>query len=232
MTMDETEYTLGEMDRRMGNALRFGTVAEVNASNGTVRVDLGDLTTDWIPWTTPNAGQDRVWSAPDVGEQVVVASPGEPSQGVVIGSLFQNTTPANGNQGKDKRITFKDGSILEMDRDGSVLNVQVNPAGSIRLNIGSTTLLLANGQATLTTPVLMVDAAQSTFTGAVNVQGLLTYADGLAGSGGSGATLNGPLTVTGNVTTTGALTNNGKSVGGSHSHSGIQPGGGTTGAPV
>lgn len=225
--MTEDEYSLGEGDRRQANITRFGTVSEVNPATGLVRVDLGDLVTDWIPWTTQRAGQDRIFSTPDVGEQVVVLSPGEPSQGVVIGSLFQNSSPANGDNGKDRRITFKDGTVLEMDREGSVLNVQVNPAGSLRLNIGGTTLLLQDGQATLTTPQLVVDAPQSIFTGAVTVQGLLTYLAGLVGTGGSGASISGGVAITG-----GSVTHNGKNIGDSHSHSGVQPGGGSTGAPV
>ena len=49
----------------------------------------------------------------------------------------------------------------------------------------------------------------------------------------------GPMSITaptialnGNVAVTGTLTNNGKSVGSTHTHSGVTPGGGTTGAPT
>lgn len=224
--MTEDDYSLGEGDRRQANIMRMGTVSQVDAANGLVRVDLGDLVTDWLPWTTPRAGQDRIWSTPDTGEQVVVLSPGEPSQGVVIGSLFQNSSPANGSDGKDRRITFKDGTVVEMDREGSALNVQVNPAGSLRLNIGATTLLLQDGQATLTTPQLVVDSPQSIFTGAVTVQGLLTYLAGLVGSGGGGASITGGVAIIG-----GSVTHNGTNIGSDHSHSGVQPGGGSTGTP-
>lgn len=230
--MSERDYALGELDRRMGNVVRFGTVAEVDAANALAKVDLGDLVTDWLPWSTSSAGDDRVWNTPDVGQQVIVASSGEPSQGVIIGSLFRNASPANGNNGKDRRITFKDGTVVEFDRTGSVLNIDVNAAGSIRLNIGGTTLLLQDGQATLTTPKLVVDSPDSTFTGAVKVQGLLTYQAGITGSGGSGASLNGPFNLVGNFSSTGTLQNNGKNVGSTHTHSGVQAGGSTTGAPV
>jgi len=40
------------------------------------------------------------------------------------------------------------------------------------------------------------------------------------------------IVINGNVATTGTLTNNGKSVGGSHSHSGVQTGGSDTGPPI
>ena len=231
--MSEHEYALGDMDRRLGNLLRIGTVTQVDTANAVMKVDIGDLVTDWVPWSTPRAGQDQVWTTPDVGEQVLLLSPGDPSQGVVIGSMFQNAHPANGNDGKDRRITFADGSLIEFDRTGSVLNVVVQPAGHIRLHIGNTTLLLENGKTTLTTPELLVSCPQSTFTGAVTVQGLLTYTAGLTGSGGSGASMTGPITQSGGaVTLAGAsLTHNGKNVGSTHTHTGVQTGGGTTGAP-
>lgn len=222
---DENDYALGELDRRLANVVRHGTISEIDHANALVKVDLGDLVTDWIPWHTPRAGQDQVWTTPDVGEQVTIISPGDPSQGVVVGSLFQTAHPANGNAGKDRRITFKDGSFVEFDREGSVMNVQVNPAGSIRLNIGSTTLLLENDKATLTTPELLVDSPQSTFTGQVLVQGLLTYQAGMSGSGGTGATasIQGNVQVTsGNVTADGI---------GLKTHTHTDPQGGTTGAP-
>ena len=230
--MSERDYAIGELDRRMGNVVRFGTVTEVDAANALAKVDLGDLVTDWLPWATSSAGDDRVWVTPDVGQQVIIASPGEPSQGAIIGSLFRNASPANGNDGKDRRITFKDGTVVEFDRTGSVLNIDVNAAGSIRINIGSTTLLLQDGQATLTTPKLVVDSPDSTFTGAVKVQGLLTYQAGLVGSGGSGASLTGAFNLTGSYTSTGSMTNNGKAVGSTLRVTGVQSGGSTSGTPV
>lgn len=228
--MDEQEYALGELDRRMGNLLRFGTVVAVDTSteNGLAKVDIGDLVTDWIIWLTPSAGDDRVWFAPSIGEQVAVFSPGDPSQGCIVGSAFQNAFPANGNNAKDRRITFKDGSVVEFDREASALNVQVNPAGSIRLNIGGTTLLLQDAQTTLTTPALIVDSPVSTFTGAVNVGGLLTFSAGITGSGGSGYS----MSITGDVSFTGLLSNNGKSVGSALRVTGVQAGGDTSGTPV
>lgn len=45
-------------------------------------------------------------------------------------------------------------------------------------------------------------------------------------------TINGPLTVNGDAAFNGTLLNNGVDVGSTHAHSGITPGGGTTGTPV
>lgn len=166
--MDERDYSLGELDRRMGNLVRIGTVSAVDPATGLVKVDLGDLVTDWVPWTTPRAGQDRVWSTPDIGEQVVLASPGDPSQGVVLGSLFQDAHPQNGSAGKDRRITFKDGTVLEFDRDGSVMNVTLNPAGNMNLTVGGSKFEMNTSRLKLTSngSTLELDAAGIRLNGA------------------------------------------------------------------
>lgn len=169
--MDEHEYALGEVDRRLANVLRFGTITAVDTAKGLAKVDLGDMVTDWVPWSTPRAGNDRVWSTPDVGEQVALLSPGDPSMGVITGSLFQSAHPQNGNDGKDRRVTFSDGTVLEFDRSGSVMNITVNPAGNVNVTVGATELHLVNGSATLKASTITLDG-DVTVTGATSVQGI------------------------------------------------------------
>lgn len=165
--MQDERYALGELDRRLGNLVRFGTVHAVDYGTARVQVDLGDLVTDWVPFTTPRAGLDRVWNPPDAGEQVVLLSPGEPSQGVVLGGLWQAAFPANGNAAKDRRITFKDGSVIEMDRDGSVLNVNVNAAGKVFVTVGGSILEITADHVKLTSngSTLELSAAGVSFSG-------------------------------------------------------------------
>lgn len=164
----ENEYSGGEADRRLANIMRQGTIHAVDPATSMVQVDLGDLVTDWIPWTTPRAGDDRIYTTPDVGEQVVILSPGEPSQGMVIGSLFRNDSPANGNNGKDRRITFKDGTVVEMDRDSSVMNVTMPAAGNMNLTVGASKIEISNARIQLTAggSTLELDAAGIRLVGA------------------------------------------------------------------
>lgn len=136
MTMEEQNYALGDMDRRLANILRFGTIAAVDVANALVTVDLGDLVTDWLPWIAARAGENRTWAPPDIGEQVALLSPGDPSQGLVIGSIFQDAHPANGNASKDTRVTFKDGTVIEQDRDSGVLNITASAGGAVNIVVG------------------------------------------------------------------------------------------------
>lgn len=128
-------------------------------------------------------------------------------------------------------------ATLHVDPTGNVSldhvgNLTVNVGGNASVTVAGTTQVDSAGASTVTAPSVTVDSPQSTFTGAVTVQGLLTYQAGLTGSGGSGASLTGPLNVVGNVDTTGTLKNNTKSVGSTHTHGGVVPGGGTSAAPV
>lgn len=50
-------------------------------------------------------------------------------------------------------------------------------------------------------------------------------------NGGNLTINNGNTTMNGNLTVTGTITNNGKNIGSTHTHSGVQPGSGNTGAP-
>jgi phage baseplate assembly protein V len=224
---------LGELDRRLANIVRVGTIKALNPTTARVQVDLGDLTTDWLPWGTGRAGGDRSWSAPEVGEQVVLFAPsGELAAAIVMGSIPQDAHPAPASSADHTRYQWQDGAFIEYDRAGHSYTLDIPSGGTIMLHVGQTVLKLEDGKATLTTPEFDVVAPQSTFTGNVLVQGALAYQGGLTGSGGSAAaTITGPVSINGAVTTVGALTNNGHDVGSGHRHTGVQTGGGTTGAP-
>jgi phage baseplate assembly protein V len=243
-----THAILGELDRRLANIVRVGTIKELDEANARVKVDLGDLTTDWLPWGTARSGGDRSWSAHEVGEQVMLFAPsGELAAACVMGSIPQDAHPAPANSKDHTRYEWSDGAFQDYDRAGHHYVLDIPSAGDLTLHVGAATLVLKNsditakiggttlklvdGTATLTTNQLTVNAPQSNFNGNVTISGALSYAGGLTGSGGSGASLNGPLTVVGNVDTTGTLKNNTKDVGSTHKHVGVQTGGGTTGTP-
>jgi len=218
-----------EHERLIASLVMVGVVKELDEARALVRVDVDGLVTDWIPFTAARAGPGvRDWSAPEPGEQVVIVCPyGDPSQGVVLGSVYQQNHDAPAALKTTHRIEYADGAFVEYDRAAHAATVDVPAGGSITLHIGGTTLLLEDGKATLTTPKLLVDSPQSTFTGAVTVQGLLTYQAGMSGSGGgTTAAINGDIVVTGgNVTADGIGLK-------THKHTGVQSGGGTTAAPV
>lgn len=224
----------------MANVVRDGTIMAVDLAKRRVRVKSGEIETTWLPWPAGRAGAGkRRWDPPEVGEQVVMISPGgDMRQARVIPGIYQDAHDAPTSDGNKDHATYGDGTVIEYDRGTHTLVANLGDSQiladrtKIELKIGATTLTLTAAGTTLETPQLMVDAAQSTFTGNVLVQGALAYQGGLTGSGGSGASLTGNLNVNGNVSNTGTLTNNGKNVGSTHTHSGVQTGAGTSGAPT
>lgn len=209
-----------ETERQLANVVMLGTIAELDEAAARVRVNVDGLVTDWIPFTAARAGAGvREWSAPEPGEQVVVVCPyGDPAQGVVLGSVYQDAHAAPAAVKTTHRTEYADGAFVEYDRAAHAMKVDVPAGGKIELHIGGTVLLLEDGKATLTTPELVVDAPQSTFTGAVTVQGELTYQAGMTGTGS--ATVSG-----GDVIADGVSLK-------THVHSGVQSGGSNTGQPV
>lgn len=187
-------FTLAEIDRRLANVFRIGTIAALDATNALVQVDLGDITTDWLPWGTGRAGSTRKWSAPSVGEQVMVFSPsGELAAGIVGPSIFQDAHPAPSNNPNVDNVTFADGSSVNYDAGSNTLTVNVSGAGNVVVNCKVATVK-ADTSVTLDTP--MVHATKN-----MQIDGNLgvTGAMAVQGQGASGAvsTFAGSIQVTG-----------------------------------
>jgi phage baseplate assembly protein V len=128
---------IGELERRLSNTIRPGTVLEADYAKARLRVTMGDNTSAWLPWLTSRAGQDRTWHAPEVGEQVIVMAPGgELSAGYVMpGGIYKNDYPANADKAEISRTTYKDGAILEYDRENHTHLLQL-PEGSATVKVG------------------------------------------------------------------------------------------------
>ena len=218
--IQQLRWAVVELQRRLSNVVRIGTVADLDVTAARVRVQYDEASdgtpavTRWLQWGVRRAGPDRTWWAPEVGEQVVVLSPsGDLSQGIVVCSLWQNAYPANGSDADVSRIDWSDGSWAEHDRGTG--RVVVRATGDL---VGE-----AGGVATLESPTRVeVNAPQINLNGNVSA-----YALGLTGGGG----LPGNAVIAGSVTATGDVTGGGVSLE-SHRHGGVERGGGSTDEPT
>jgi phage baseplate assembly protein gpV len=123
-------------------------------------------------------------------------------------------------------------ATLEFDPSGNVTlthngNLTVNTKGNAAVTVQGTTNVTSTGAADVKAPTVTIDSPQTTCTGALTVQGLLTFEAGMAGSGGSGNTveIDGAINSTGDQTAGGVSQIN-------HPHSGVQEGGDNSGPPV
>ncbi|WP_319778445.1 phage baseplate assembly protein V [Maridesulfovibrio sp.] len=106
-----------DISRKLENTLRIGKICEADYGKARLRVELGEVTTGWLPWITTRAGNDISWWAPELGEQVMVLSPGgDLAQGVVLPAIYQTASPACADRPTIDRITYEDGAIIEYDK--------------------------------------------------------------------------------------------------------------------
>lgn len=138
-----------EMDRRISNLIRFGTVQEVDYLAAKVRIKAGDILTGWLPWLTSRAGGDISWHAPEIGEQVIILAPsGELNQGVVLAALYQALMPPPVATPDKHRMQYSDDAVIEYDRASHHLQAVLPDGATVQLT--STGGITISGNITLT----------------------------------------------------------------------------------
>lgn len=205
----DIQTQLADLARRVANMIRTGRIAEVDHAGPRVRVQSGDLLTEWLPWQTHRAGNTRTWNPPTVGEQVMILSPsGEPAAGMVIPALYCQDHPAPDASPNTHVIQFPDGAIIGYDHASHALDI--TGIATVRV--------VASESVTLDTPYTRI-------TGRLEIDDLITYHNGMVGEGGGGNA----VTITGDfVHEQGVLSSNGIVL---HTHTHPGDSGGTTGAP-
>lgn len=134
-----------ELIRLLENILRVGVVIAVDEESWRVRVQSGELQTDWLRWNTTRAGAFSIWVPPSVGEQVWLGCiGGNPETAVIIGSLYSNDHPAPGSSLKEIVLTAPDGASFRYDAEASALEAQGIKKAHIK----------ASASVTLETPVV------------------------------------------------------------------------------
>jgi phage baseplate assembly protein V len=109
--MLENNFAISELQRKLANIVRIGLVKEINYEKARVRIQIGEFVTDFLPWITSRAGEDRSWVPPSIDEQVVVLSPlGELSLGVVLAGIYQQKYPLPENKKDVSSLVFQDGT--------------------------------------------------------------------------------------------------------------------------
>ncbi|WP_341822986.1 phage baseplate assembly protein V [Wolbachia endosymbiont (group A) of Clivina fossor] len=124
--MLESNFAISELQRKLANIVRIGVVKEVDYEKAKVRVKIGELLTDFLPWITSRAGEERSWLPPSINEQVVILSPlGELSLGVVLAGIYQQKYAAPENKKEINSVKFQDGTRLLYDKEKHHLEIEV-----------------------------------------------------------------------------------------------------------
>jgi phage baseplate assembly protein V len=168
MAMSEPiEFRISELERRLNNLVRLGTIAEADYPAARVRVKSGDLLTAWIPWLTRRASNDGDWWAPEVGEQVLLVSAcGDPAQAVAIPAVYQQVHPASSDRESVARIDFADGGFVQYDRQAGELSINV--IGATVITVGDDANITVGGKTTLVSDgTVEIDGGSGAVKGAV-----------------------------------------------------------------
>lgn len=107
---------LSDLERRLANGQRYGTITAVDPAGGRAKVTFGGETESaWLPIAVARAAGAKVWAPPIVGEQVMVFSPGgDTAQGVICGSLPSDANPSPSSDGAAYTIHLPGGVTLNV----------------------------------------------------------------------------------------------------------------------
>lgn len=202
-----------ESTRQFLNGTRKGTV--IGLSGALCRVESGDLTTDWIQWFVPFAGETIEWLAPSIGEGVMLLCPsGDPAQAVALRGFYsEDFEPPSLDPNKHVR-RYRDGALVEYDFAAHSLKAEL-PAGATVLIVAPGSVTVQTTSATVQADDVTLDAKQTTVTGNMLVKGAFVFENGVSGKSGKGG---GPaMVISGTVAVSDDVIAGGKS-GAHHSH--------------
>lgn len=146
--LSDLGFRVAELERRLHNILRLGTVCEADYGAARIRVRSGELVSGWVPWIAARAMGDRNWWAPRTGEQVMLLSPsGDPAQAVALPSLYQTAAPPPADSPDIHRTVYPDGAVTEYD----------SAAHALKAVIPGTADVKADERVTLTAPLVELD---------------------------------------------------------------------------
>lgn len=106
------DYHLAEIERRLANTIRMGTVKEVDAQAGKARVEIAKnaegqpVLTPLLKWSE-HAGKIKTWIPLVEGEQVMVVAPsGDLAQGWIVPGGFSDANPSPSQDGEEAVVTL------------------------------------------------------------------------------------------------------------------------------
>jgi phage baseplate assembly protein V len=208
--------------------LRFGNVTEVDPAKGYARVTFTDdgIVSDWLQFITLGAVKDNFSHTFSINEQVACLMDENSEEGVILGAIFnEKTSPIDGGDGIF-RVKFDDNSVIEYNRNSHKYTLDIK--GEINIKSSSTVNIDAVTANVKATAIAKIEAPVIQLTGAVAISGALTVGGTITAPGGTPIT--GDFEVTGQLK--GAIVMAGSIGLGTHKHTGVTTGGGTSGAPI
>ena len=172
--MNDLNYIVGDLQRRLANMIRRGRVHSVDFEQVPPRVkvdyDQGAVT-GWLPWISGReSNQHRTdWEPLAIGEQVIILSEsGELSAGVVLPSLPDATSPVPSTSPDEHVSRYEDGTTFIYNRITHTLSIDVqgdanvHTTGNLNAQVdGSAHVEVAKATTVKTEATLHVESAKN-----------------------------------------------------------------------
>lgn len=118
MSNIELGKRVSELYRRINNMIRVGVVIDVNYQTARARVQIGEISTGFLPWTVPST---TTWFPLQQGEQVIVLAPnGDLGFGIIIPSLYQTAKPAPSSDDSEIAILANIKQTGDIEQTGNI----------------------------------------------------------------------------------------------------------------
>ncbi len=207
-----------DINRQIQNIVGTGKIIAIDLSvaPGLVRIEIDEgVPSDWMPYGMPFVGGTWIWCAPKIGVKgVVVSVGGEDEVCRFMPNLFDVSNYPYLSEA-DFKIHFNNGDEIHHNAESGALTI--NSSSMVTVNTQKAEVnapeITLNGNVTITQTL--------TVQGFTNLNGGFAMNGGMARSGVYG-TINIPVTFTAEPTIMGVTWS-------THTHTGVQPGGGNTG---
>ena len=131
--MLDFEYKLNEIQSLLSNLIRVGTVTSLIEGDARARVvfeDRDNTESYDLLALVKNTKDNQDYWMPDVDEQVLcLFLPIGIEQGFILGSYYTKLNPRPASSGNVRKVKFKDGTVIEYDRESHTLTVDVPENG-------------------------------------------------------------------------------------------------------
>lgn len=155
-----------ELERRVGQMVIRGKIAEVDPAKHVARVAYGPKgkqLTGWLQWKPMRTGKAITWWCPEVGEGVTVISEGDLALGEILPGSYHAEFPAPSDNPDEYLVHFGDGSKVSHNRSTHKLevvnvgdvnittqqNITVTSTGTATVDAGEDVNVKCKGQATV-----------------------------------------------------------------------------------
>lgn len=212
--------------------LKFGIISEVDAAKGLARVQFPDadgIVSNWLPMSVPLTLSDKFSLPFFVNEHVWCLMDEELEYGVIGGAIYSSAdTPGSLGNADIVGMAFAHGLHIQYKRSDGTLTIsgtgklKVDVTGDVEIVSAANVKITATTEVDITAPVIKA-------TGAMQVVGEIT-AGGINITTGLGGG-SGKMIGDGDIQTTGSIKQGTVELG-THVHSGVQTGAGTSGPPV